>query len=101
MRQTNANMLVLCQLESARAFDNLDAILEVKGFDGYVFGPNDLAQSMDLPGQPGHPDVVNAECKVAERIHAAGGKLHTDLLAVIELRHLIVDAAQQFLADNA
>ena len=47
MRQTNANMLVLCQLESIRAFENLDAILEVKGFDGYVFGPNDLAQSME------------------------------------------------------
>ena len=101
MRQTNANMLVLCQLESARAFDNLDAILEVKGFDGYVLGPNDLAQSMGLPGQPCHPDVVAAERQVAERIHAAGGKLHTELMAVIELRHLIVDGAKQFLAENA
>ena len=51
MRQTNANMLVLGQLESKRAFENLDAILEVKGIDAYVFGPNDLAQSMGLPGQ--------------------------------------------------
>ena len=101
MRQTNANMLVLCQLESARAFENLDAILEVEGIDGYVFGPNDLAQSMGLPGQPGHPDVVAAERRVADRIHAAGGKLHTDLIAVIELRHLIVDGAQRFLAENA
>ena len=101
LRQTNANTLVLCQLESARAYQNLDAILEVKGFDGYVFGPNDLAQSMGLPGQPGHPDVVAAERQVAKRIHAAGGKLHTDLMAVIELRHLIVDAAQQFAAGNA
>ena len=101
MRRTNANMLVLCQLESARAFENLDAILEVEGFDGYVFGPNDLAQSMGLPGQPGHPDVVDAERRVAERIHAAGGKLHTDLFAVIELRHLIVDGARRFLAENA
>ena len=94
-------MLVLCQLESARAFENLDAILEVEGIDGYVFGPNDLAQSMGLPGQPGHPDVVAAERQVADRIHAAGGKLETDLFAVIELRHLIVDGAQRFLAENA
>ena len=56
---------------------------------------------MGLPGQPGHPDVVAAERRVAERIHAAGGKLHTDLIAVIELRHLIVDGAQRFLAENA
>ena len=100
MQQTNANMLVLCQLESARAFENMDAILEVKGFDGYVFGPNDLAQSMGLPGQPGHPDVIATEREMTERIHAAGGKLFTELYTVIELRHLIVDAAQQFLADN-
>ena len=38
---------------------------------------------------------------MADRIHAAGGKLHTDLLAVIELRHLVVDGAQRFLAENA
>ncbi len=98
---SNANMLVLCQLESTRAFENLDAILEVKGIDAYVFGPNDLAQSMGLPGQPGHPDVVAAQRQVADRIHAAGGKLRADLMAMIELRHLIVDGAQQFLADNA
>ena len=99
-RQTNANMLVLCQLESTRAFENLDAILEVKGFDGYVFGPHDLALSMGLSGQPGHPDVVSTEREMAERIHAAGGKLATELFTVIELRHLIVEGAQQFLADN-
>ena len=46
--------------ESALAFKNLDSsILEFKGFDGYVFGPNDLASSMGLTGQPGHPDVVH------------------------------------------
>ena len=101
MRQTNANMMVLCQLESAKAFDNIDAILEVKGFDCYVNGPNDLAQSMGLPGQPEHPDVVAMERETSKRIHAAGGKLFTELFTVIELRHLIVDAAQQFLADNA
>ena len=41
-----------------------------------------------------------AQRQVADRIHTAGGKLHTDLMAMIELRHLIVDGTQQFLADN-
>ena len=40
------------------------------------------------------------ERQVADRIHAAAGKLHSELMAVIELRHLIVDGAQQFLGDN-
>ena len=55
---------------------------------------------MGLSGQPAHPDVVATERQMADRIHAAGGKLYTELVAVIELRHLIVDGAQQFLADN-
>ena len=55
---------------------------------------------MGFPGQPEHPDVIAAQRQVADRIHAAGGKLHSDLMAMIELRHLIVDGAQQFLADN-
>ncbi len=101
IQKTNANIFILCQLESARAFKNLDAILEVKGFDGYVFGPNDLAQSMGFPGQPGHPEVLAAQREVAERIYRAGGKLYTDLVAVIELRHLIADGAEKFLSENA
>ena len=55
MRQANANMLVLCQLESARAFENLDAILEVEGIDGYVFGPNDLGAVHGASGAAGSP----------------------------------------------
>jgi hypothetical protein len=37
---------------------------------------------------------------VTGRIHAAGGKLHSDLITVIELRYVIVDMAQQFAADH-
>ena len=55
---------------------------------------------MGLPGQPGHPDVVSTERQMEDRIYASGGKLHSDLIAVIELRHLIVEGAQQFLEDN-
>ena len=51
-------------------------------------------------GNRSHPDVVAAQRQVADRIHDAGGKLHSDLMAMIELRHLIADGTQQFLADN-
>ena len=44
-----------------------------------------------LPRKPGWRD----------RIRAAGGKLHSDFMATIELRHLIVDGAQRYLAGNA
>jgi 4-hydroxy-2-oxoheptanedioate aldolase len=101
MQRTNANMLVMGQLETTTAFENLDAILEIQGIDAFAWGPNDLAQSMGLPGQPQHPDVLAAQRQVAERIHAAGGKLNSDLMVTINLPELIVNGARQFLADNA
>ena len=100
MQRTNANMLVMGQLETTKAFENLDAILEVKGIDAFAWGPNDLAQSMGLPGQPQHPDVLAAQRRVADRIHAAGGKLNSDLMVTINLPELIVNGARQFLTDN-
>jgi 4-hydroxy-2-oxoheptanedioate aldolase len=100
MQQANANMLVMGQLETTRAFANLDAILEVPGIDAFAWGPNDLAQSMGLPGGPQHPDVLAAQRQVADRIHAAGRKLNSDIMAALNLPELIVNGAQQFLADN-
>jgi 2-keto-3-deoxy-L-rhamnonate aldolase RhmA len=93
-------MLVMGQLETTKAFENLDAILEVKGIDAFAWGPNDLAQSMGLPGQPQHPDVLAAQRQVADRIHAAGGKLNSDMMVTINLTELIVNGARQFLTDN-
>ena len=78
MERTNENMLVMGQLETKRAFENLDEILEVKGIDAFAWGPNDLAQSMGLPGQPEHPDVLEAQRQIAERIHAVGGKMNSE-----------------------
>ena len=101
MHQTNANLFVMAQLETARAIENLDAILEVDGIDAWAGGPNDLAQSMGVPGQPDHPDVLAAQARVADRIRAAGGKPRVDVIAWIYLPDLIVDGAQRFLADHA
>ena len=86
---------------TARAIENPDAVPEVEGIDAWAGGPNDLAQSMGLPGQPGHPDVLAAQARVADRARAAGGRPHSGLMAAIELRHPIVDGAQRFLAANA
>ena len=101
MRKTNANMLVIAQLETARAIENLDAILEVEGIDAFTGGPNDLAQSMGLPGQPEHPDVLAAQERVADRVRAAGRKPRVDVIDWIYLPELIVGGAKRFLADTA
>ena len=100
MAATNKEMLVMCQLETATAFDNLDEILEVEGIDAFAWGTNDLAQSMGYTGQPDHPDVQAAQNAIGDRIHAAGRKLSTDITRAINLPALIVEGAQRFLADG-
>ena len=44
----NDETMVLPQIESTQAVDNIDEILEVDGIDGIMVGPNDLALSMGL-----------------------------------------------------
>ncbi|MCI0440052.1 MAG: aldolase/citrate lyase family protein, partial [Chloroflexi bacterium] len=100
MALTNKEMLVMGQLETATAFKNLDAILEVEGIDAFAWGPNDLAQSMGYPGQPDHPAVQEAQNKVAERIHAAGRKLSSDITSAVGVPNLILDGARAFLAKH-
>ena len=93
-------MLVMAQLESATAFENLDAILEVEGIDCFAWGTNDLAQSMGYPGQPEHPVVMDAQNAVGERIHAAGRHISSDLHVAIALNDLILNGSRDFLAAN-
>ena len=60
LADSNANMLVVAQVESRLGVENIDEILDVEGIDSITFGPNDMAASLGHPGEPGHPDVVEA-----------------------------------------
>lgn len=55
--QLNERMLTIVQFEHVAALQELDAILATPDLDVLFVGPNDLAQSMGFPGEPGHPDV--------------------------------------------
>lgn len=47
--ESNHEIMLLLQIEHKDAFENLDAILDVPGYDGIFIGPTDLALSMGLP----------------------------------------------------
>ena len=98
MAQANKEMLVMGQLETALAFENLDAILAVGGIDAFAWGSNDLAQSMGFPGQPDHPEVKEAESGIEERIHAAGRKMTWDLSTTINAPTVFLEGIRGFLA---
>ena len=60
------------QIESAEAVANVEEILATEGVDAIFIGPSDLAASMGVLGQQGHPDVVASVRKVIAAARAAG-----------------------------
>ena len=59
-KAANAEILLVAQIESHRAIQELDAILAVSGIDAIFIGQADLTSSMNLIGQWGHPEVKAA-----------------------------------------
>ena len=60
MRDSNADTLLMAQIESSLGVENIEAILDVEGIDAVFIGPNDLTQNMGIYGQFTHPDFVAA-----------------------------------------
>jgi 2-keto-3-deoxy-L-rhamnonate aldolase RhmA len=73
----NDRILTMIQFESVETLKELDAILALDELDVLFVGPNDLAQSMGYPGQPGHPEVTEVANEVIARAKAAGVRTGT------------------------
>ena len=70
--------VVIVQVEHIDAVNDLEAILNVPGVNGYIIGPYDLSASMGIPGEFDDPRVVAAIEKVRATGIAVGkpGGLH-------------------------
>ncbi len=71
-REANDAMLVLPKIESPLGVENADAMMDVEGVDGVVFGPGDLSAKMGHPGQWEHPEVLAAINSVVDAAIARG-----------------------------
>jgi len=68
----NEEMCCIGQIESIKAVENLDEILQVAGLDVCFLGPADLGATMGYLGQPGHPEVVKLVKECIQKIVKAG-----------------------------
>jgi 4-hydroxy-2-oxoheptanedioate aldolase len=64
--------LVILQVEGKQVLNHLDDILHVEGLDILFIGPYDLSQSLGLPGQVSHPNVIAAIRQISEQAKQAG-----------------------------
>ncbi len=72
MEAANARNLLICQIESRAALDNLDAIAQTPGVDCLWVGHMDLTQSMGIVGQLRSPEFLAAMKRVTACAKANG-----------------------------
>lgn len=89
----SSTVSLIVQIESATAVANVDAILAVDGVDGVFVGPADLAASMGVLGEQGHPEVVAAAERVLAAASAAGKPAGVNAF--------VPEAAERYLAAGA
>ncbi len=65
-------IVVLVQIEHREAVNNLEAILQTEGIDGFLIGPYDLSASLGIAGQFEHPDFRAA----LDTVHRISRKLN-------------------------
>lgn len=65
MRTSNEEVLMAIHVENAWAAEHIEEILEIPGIDVVFCGPNDMSESLGVPGQMQHPKVVELLDKVS------------------------------------
>ena len=93
----NDNILVIALLEDVRALENMDDILAVEGIDLFTTGPQDIAQSLDVPGQLNHPDVKSFEQIIKDRVHSAGKNMCDEIMPLMKTVDLFLAESKSFL----
>lgn len=68
----NDDILLIAQIETPRAVEALDEILDVDGIDAVFVGPGDLSAAMGLMGQAASDQILSIMESCAERAHAKG-----------------------------
>jgi 4-hydroxy-2-oxoheptanedioate aldolase len=71
IHHSNTERMVILQIESPEALENVEEIAAVPGFDMLLFGPGDFSHRLGKPGQLDLPEVIAARKRVATaaRVH--------------------------------
>lgn len=65
IRHGNTERLLILQIESPEALDEVERIAAIPGFDGLFFGPGDFSHRIGKAGQLDAPEVAQARKRIA------------------------------------
>ncbi|MCC7264153.1 MAG: hypothetical protein IT369_16715 [Candidatus Latescibacteria bacterium] len=89
IKTANEETVLILQLESQQAYDNLDEIIKVPGFDVLLVGPLDLSASVGRITETGSREVQEIMREVPKRLKGSGIAAGTTLMEVAELQEKI------------
>jgi 2-keto-3-deoxy-L-rhamnonate aldolase RhmA len=72
IKTANQETVLVLQLESAEAYENIDEIARVPGVDVVLVGPTDLAASLGFIGESGGREVERIIADVPRRLEGTG-----------------------------
>ena len=72
VKEANRETMVIVQVETMQAIDNIKEILAVPGTDVIFIGPSDLSSALGYPGQINHPQVQKMIVYLVDEIRTAG-----------------------------
>lgn len=72
LEKRNQSNILMANIESRPALENLDAILDVPGLDGIIIGPHDLSCSLGYPEQYNHPEFEKAVLEIIKKARGKG-----------------------------
>ena len=78
LERRNGGLILIAQIESVTAIENLQEICSVPGVDAVLIGPHDLSCSLGIPEQYDHPrfdEAVRTIFRIA-REHRVGAGIH-------------------------
>ena len=99
-QQCNDNMIIIALLEDGDVKENLDEILSVSGIDYFSVGPNDFAQGIGYPGEPGRKEVLDAIDAIHDRIRGAGQRVGIDVVRTEWVKAMLIDSARRFIESS-
>lgn len=77
LERSNKETMLIFQIESPEALENVEEIAAVPGFDVLLFGPGDYSHLLGIAGEVRDPRVVKARKRVAAVAKANGKFLFT------------------------
>jgi len=79
IKKWNESSSVIIQVESIKAIENIEKLLEFDEIDGVMIGPYDISGSLGVPGETSHQLVIEATRKVIEACEKFGKSCGTQI----------------------